>query len=78
MFLDTSGLFLLMNSNEARHSQATSTYAATAIRVTHSYILVELSALAIARRVNQQPVLRFVEAFWPTPELMWSGSMSNC
>lgn len=60
MFLDTSGLFLLMNSNEARHSQATSTYAATAIRITHSYILVELSALSIARRINQQPVLRLI------------------
>jgi predicted nucleic acid-binding protein len=61
MFLDTSGLFHLMNTTEVRHADAVEFYRAAHIRLTHSYVLAELVALATARGVDRASLLRYVD-----------------
>lgn len=60
MLLDTSGLLACLDASESRHGNAVACYDSRATRLTHNYVLAELIALAQARRLPREPVLRFV------------------
>jgi uncharacterized protein len=60
MLLDTSGLLACLDASESRHVKAVAFYDSRAIRLTHNYVLAELVALAQARHLPREPVIRFV------------------
>lgn len=60
MLLDTSGLLACLDVSEARRGKAVACYDSHASRLTHNYVLAELIALAQARRLPREPVIRFV------------------
>lgn len=73
MLLDTSGLLCLHHRDEPQHGQWVRLYRTAARKITHSYILAGFIALAHARRLPREPVLRFtldlldnpdIEVFW--------------
>src|SRR5438309_3154153 len=59
MLLDTSGLLACLDASESRHDKAVACYDSRASRLTHNYVLAELVALAQARRLPREPVIRF-------------------
>lgn len=61
MLLDTSGLLCLLHRAELQHQRAVSLYRTTPRRLTHSYILAELVALAGARKLPRLEVLEFLK-----------------
>ena len=78
MFIDTSGLMCLFDARVHRHSSAIRYFESTKARLTHSYVLAEFVALAIARRAPPAETLQFVKAigadseidvFWVSREL---------
>jgi predicted nucleic acid-binding protein len=73
MFLDTSGLFTWHHRDEPLHHRAREAYKAARVRLTHSYVLAEVVALAVARRIPRQPVLAFLTDLLDSPdvELVW-------
>ena len=75
MLLDTSGLFHLMNTTEPRHAEAQEFYRAAPIRLTHSYVLAEFVALATARGVDRNALLRYIDELINEPEVEfhWIG-----
>jgi len=62
MFIDTSGLMCLFDARDHRHSSAIRHFDSTKARLTHSYVLAEFVALAIARRAPKADTLQFVKA----------------
>ena len=60
MLLDTSGLLACLDASESRHDKAVACYDDRASRLTHNYVLAELIALAQARHLPREPVVRFV------------------
>lgn len=73
MLLDTSGLFHLMNATEPRHAEAQDLYDAASVRLTHSFVLAELVALATARGVDRTSLLRYIDALVNEPEVFRSS-----
>src|SRR3954447_25674208 len=73
MFLDTSGLLILFDARDARHSDAARIVQEAPRRVTHSYVIAELVALLGARRLNRAASLAFVADLTDNPhiELHW-------
>ncbi len=78
MLLDTSGLLCLIDKREPQRSAAQAYFAAASIRLTHSYVLSELIALAQARGVPREAALEFasdiadsddVEVVWVPEDL---------
>lgn len=61
MLLDTSGLFAFLDVRDHNHAAAATLLDAAPLRLTHSYVLAELVALAGARRLAQPVTLAFVE-----------------
>ena len=61
MFLDTSGLLCYLDHTEPGHVEACRLMIAAPRRLTHSYVLAELVALAQARGLPRRPVLEFLE-----------------
>lgn len=61
MLLDTSGLFGFLDAGDHNHAAAASCLNAVPLRVTHSYVLAELVALASVRRLDRSVALAFVE-----------------
>lgn len=68
MLLDTSGLFAYLNARDPNHAAARQLLEAASFRLTHNYVLVELIALATARRFDRGVVLHFVEVIVRDPE----------
>src|SRR4051794_11962984 len=60
MLLDTSGLFCLLDADEEFHKQAHALYAASRVRMTHSYAIAEFLPLTYARRHPREPALAFL------------------
>jgi len=60
MFLDTSGLLCYLHGPEPGHADAVRHMMASARRLTHSYVLAELVALAQARGLPRPPILEFL------------------
>jgi len=69
MFLDTSGLHVIFHSKEKEHEAAVSLFGGAGPKLTHSYILTELVALAIARGLSRAGVLSFVRSLLAQPEV---------
>ncbi|MGA2703788.1 MAG: PIN domain-containing protein [Isosphaeraceae bacterium] len=69
MFLDTSGLHVIFHSKEKEHEAAVSLFGGAGPKLTHSYILTELVALAIARGLSRAGVLSFVRSLLAHPEV---------
>jgi predicted nucleic acid-binding protein len=61
MLLDTSGLFAFLDARDHNHVPAADYLNAAAVRLTHSYVLAELVALAVAKRIDRAATLRFVQ-----------------
>jgi predicted nucleic acid-binding protein len=61
MLIDTSGLLCLIHRREPDHDKAVSLYESATVRVTHSYVLAELVALAHSRKLSRQATLDFSE-----------------
>jgi len=69
MFLDTSGLHVIFHSKEKEHEAAVSLFGGAGPKLTHSYILTELVAPAIARGLSRAGVLSFVRSLLAHPEV---------
>jgi len=69
MLLDTSGLHVIFHINEREHEAAVTLFGAAGPKLTHSYILTELIALAIARGLSRTAVLAFVRSLLSHPEV---------
>jgi len=82
MLLDTSGLLALLDAREPLHQQARGEYSRAPTRLTHAFVFAELIALANARGVPADLVLRFVmnllanpdvDTIWPDETLTSQG-----
>jgi uncharacterized protein len=73
MFLDTSGLLCLYDSRDALHEDAVREFDRADRFLTHNYVLAELVALANARRLPRQDMLRRIQNIMDNPlvELLW-------
>ena len=73
MFLDTSGLFCLLDADDRRHVRATELYDAATERLTHSVMLSEFVPLCQSRGLNRVDSLSFASDLVDDPdiELVW-------
>jgi len=73
MFLDTSGLLCLHDSRDVLHEAAINAFFRSERFVTHNYVLAELVALAQARNLPRQLVLRFLHDLLGNPliDVLW-------
>ncbi len=77
MLLDTSGLFAYFHRGDPNHREAVALYESGSARLTHSYVLAEFVALAMARRLPRIASLEFVEAAVANPdiEVVWVDAL---
>jgi uncharacterized protein len=82
MFLDTSGLFSLYDEDDRYSSLASDLFIQRRTRITTNYVLAELAALMIARKVGQDRMVQYLidvrddvrlEVVWVTQELHNAG-----
>lgn len=74
MLLDTSGFLCYIHQNEPQHQEAAQFLGDTNKNfLTHSYVLAELIALALIRRLPRSAVLAFVRDLLDNPdiEVVW-------
>ena len=74
MLLDTSGLLCYIHKDESQHKKAVQLlHNADSRLLTHSYVLAELIALSIIRRLPQAKILAFVVDLVDHPdiEIVW-------
>jgi predicted nucleic acid-binding protein len=69
MFLDTSGLFCLLDREDPQQAKAARLYAAAQRCLTQSYVLAELVALGHARGVPRTTVLGFLNDLAKSPRV---------
>lgn len=69
MLLDTSGLLVIFHIGEAEHETAVTLFGAAGPKLTHSYVLAELIALATARGLSRVEVLAFSRTLLTHPEV---------
>lgn len=67
ILLDTSGLLCFHHAAEPQHEEAVTFFHAAPARITHSYVLAEFVALAVARRLPRQATLAFVAELQDNP-----------
>jgi predicted nucleic acid-binding protein len=67
ILLDTSGLLCFHHAAEPQHEEAVIFFHAAPACITHSYVLAELVALAIARGLPRQATLAFVAELQDNP-----------
>ena len=72
IFVDTSALYALLDRDDRFHDEAKRTFATleNEERVTHSYVLVETTAIA-HRRLGEIAVQRFVHELVPVLSTVW-------
>ena len=68
MLLDTSGFLCYLHRNEPQHQQAVQLLNSAKGSLTHSYVLAELIALALIRRIPRPVVLAFMMDMLDNPE----------
>ena len=75
MLLDTSGLMCLLDLRDFRHALALNFYDSAPRRLTHNYVLAELTALASVRGVPRGAALDFVADLQDDSdvEVVWVG-----
>jgi uncharacterized protein len=74
MLLDTSGLLCFLHQDELHHAAAVEYLTqAKGILLTHNYILAELVALALVRRLPRSIVLSYLQELQTNPkvEIVW-------
>ena len=69
MFLDTSGLYALLDASEARHPAARRAFERATAPFTHAYVLAELIPLAQVRGVPRGMLLDFVSTLMGSGEI---------
>lgn len=79
LLLDTSGLLAYHSARESQHDEARALFRGSGGRLTHSYVLAELVALAQARGILRPPVLRFIREMLshPAVEVVWVSAAQN-
>jgi predicted nucleic acid-binding protein len=79
MFLDTSGLLSLYDVRESDHAVAMDLFHSAERRVTTNYVLAELMALMIARRVGRAQSIRYVTGIEQDPlvEIVWVSQQTH-
>lgn len=72
IFVDTSALYALLDRDDRFHSSAKAAFVGLAEQdlVTHSYVLVEVTAL-VQRRLGSDAVRRFSQDFLPALSTIW-------
>jgi hypothetical protein len=75
MLLDTSGLLSYLDATDPQHATARRLFATSPARLSHSYVLAELVALATARRLPRQSILAFVARLQDSSNIhiVWVG-----
>jgi len=75
MFLDTSGLYALLDNAEPRHLAALREFQRASRPFTHAYVLAELVALAQVRRLPRNLILGFVSRLMESGEveIVWAS-----
>jgi|SRR6266853_1119155 len=75
MFLDTSGLYALLDASEARHPAARREFERATRPFTHAFVLAELVPLAQVRGVPRGMLLDFVSTLTGSGEIeiAWAG-----
>jgi predicted nucleic acid-binding protein len=75
MFLDTSGLYALLDASEARHEAARLEFERARSPFTHAYVLAELVPLSQVRGLSRAVTLGFISALIETGEveILWAG-----
>jgi len=68
VLLDTSGFLCYLHRNEPQHQQAVQLLNSAKGSLTHSYVLAELIALALIRRIPRPVVLAFMMDMLDNPE----------
>jgi predicted nucleic acid-binding protein len=73
MLLDTSGLLSYLDVTDPQHTTARRLFATSPVRLSHSYVLAELVALATARRLPRESPLAFVGRLQESPniQIVW-------
>ena len=73
MLLDTSGFLAYLFQGEKQHAQAVTLFESNRRKITHSFVLAELIALAHARQYPRHIVLGFVDDLLSHPqvEITW-------
>ncbi len=79
MLLDTSGLFAYHHKDESPHEEAKTLFRAEPRKLTHSYVLSELTTLAYVRGVPRAYTVNFVTGLIAHPEVetVWVGLHRN-
>ena len=79
MLIDTSGWFCIMDARDERHATAIQYYRAARRRITHSYVIAELTALSEARRISRKSNLLFTNEILTdqTVELVWVDELTS-
>jgi uncharacterized protein len=80
LLLDTSGLLCYIHKSERQHQQAVQVLDASNQNLTHSYVLAEFVALALARRFSRLATLAFVSDLLINPdiEVVWVDEALHC
>jgi uncharacterized protein len=80
LLLDTSGLLCYVHKIELHHPQAVKFLDASSQNLTHSYVLAEFVALALARRFPRSATLTFVSDLLENPdiEVVWVDKALHC
>lgn len=75
MFLDTSGLYALLDAAESRHEQARREFAGARSLFTHAYVLAELVPLSQVRGLPRAVTLSFISTLMESGEVdvVWGG-----
>ena len=74
MFIDTSGFLCFLDDRDFRHEAASSYFQNARSRLTHSYVLTELVALAASRGFSRKITLGFLSEIFNDPriEIVWA------
>ena len=79
MFLDTSGLFCMHNTDELRSEESVVLFESAGGKLTQNYVLAELVALSLARGLPRSKTLAFVKALLGHPQVkvVWVDAELN-
>ena len=79
MLIDTSGLLCLIHRREPDHERAISLYETAPARITHSYVLAELVALAHSRKLSRRSALDFSDRIVSESEveIVWVDKLQH-
>jgi len=80
MFLDTSGLLSVYEPKDRFHSSAINHFRVATNLITTNYVIVELAALMIARKVSQDKMLSYVRDIHADSgiEVVWISAEEHC